>query len=72
MRGHPTIAPWQDDGSNPSRAGTYLAARVLYAIGLAPTIPGREQQTLALFNEVSSTAPCSGSGARADAPGRAV
>ena len=52
MRGHPTIAPWRDDGSNPSRAGTYLAARVLYAIGLAPTIPGREQQTLALFNEV--------------------
>ena len=52
MRGHPTIAPWQDDGSNPSRAGTYLAARVLYAIGLASTIPGREQQALAPFNDV--------------------
>jgi hypothetical protein len=52
MRGHPTIAPWQDGASNPSRAGTYLAARVLYPIGLAPTIRGREQQTLALFNEV--------------------
>ncbi len=28
---HPEIDLWQDDGSHPSRAGTYLAACVLYA-----------------------------------------
>jgi lysophospholipase L1-like esterase len=31
LRQDPTIALWQDDGSHPSRAGTYLAACVLYA-----------------------------------------
>ena len=28
---HPEINLWQGDGSHPSRAGTYLAACVLYA-----------------------------------------
>jgi len=31
LRQDPTIALWQEDGSHPSRAGTYLAACVLYA-----------------------------------------
>jgi hypothetical protein len=30
-REHPEIAMWQDDGSHPSPAGTYLAACVFYA-----------------------------------------
>ena len=30
-RDHPDIELWQDDGSHPSRAGTYLAACVFYA-----------------------------------------
>jgi hypothetical protein len=30
-RDHPDIGMWQDDGSHPSRAGTYLAACVFYA-----------------------------------------
>jgi hypothetical protein len=30
LREDPAIALWQDDGSHPSAAGTYLAACVLY------------------------------------------
>jgi hypothetical protein len=44
LRQDPTIALWQDDGSHPSLAGTYLAACVLYArilnaspVGIADT-----------------------------------
>jgi hypothetical protein len=56
LRQHPTIALWQEDGSHPSIAGTYLAACVLYVRifnaspvgipvtdGLAPDIAGALQ-----------------------------
>ena len=56
LRQDPMIALWQEDGSHPSMAGTYLAACVLYARifdaspvgipmteGLAPDVAGRLQ-----------------------------
>jgi len=38
LRHDPAVALWQDDGSHPSRAGTYLAACVLYTriVGASP------------------------------------
>ena len=54
-REHPEIGLWDPDGSHPSRAGTYLAACVLYATlfgespeGLSFTghVPGGEARAL--------------------------